>query len=186
MLIPLGFLAGSGGVEGDFELIESVILGTAQADVTFSSLGTYSSTYKHLQIRFVSRQTGAGNIVSTAIRFNADSGSNYAFHRLYGNGSGVVSDAFATQTSGFISGTAAASETANVFGAAVVEILDPFSTTKFKTVRNLSGVRSGSSGEIHINSSLWRSTSSTTSITLTAQNTAHAIGSRFSLYGIKG
>jgi hypothetical protein len=53
---PLGILSAAGaggGVAGDYELISSEILGTTAASVTFSSLGDYSSTYKHLQIRAV-------------------------------------------------------------------------------------------------------------------------------------
>jgi hypothetical protein len=187
-LFPLGILsaAGAGGADlGSYELIETQILASATPSITFSSLGTYSSTYKHLQVRITNRQTGAGNIVSIGMRFNGDTGANYSFHRLQGTGSAVQSDAFSTQTSGFISGSPAASEAANAFGAYVVDILDAFSTTKYKTSRNLSGVMA-TNGQIHLNSNLWQSTSSITSITFTAQNTDHAIGSRFSLYGIKG
>jgi hypothetical protein len=188
MLIPFGVLSAAGGgvVAGDYELIETSILGSAQAEVVFSSLATYASTYKHLQLRITNRQTSTGTIVSIGMRFNADTGSNYAFHRLYGRDSSVLSDAFSTQTSGFISGFPAGSETANIFGGGVVDILDAFSTTKFKTTRNLAGVASSSSREVHLMSNLWRSTSSISSITLYAQNTSLVAGSRFSLYGIRG
>jgi hypothetical protein len=59
---PLGILsaAGAGGggpLASDYELISTQILTSPQSSITFSSLGTYSSTYKHLQVRAVARST---------------------------------------------------------------------------------------------------------------------------------
>jgi hypothetical protein len=178
----------SSGIElSAYELIETVIVsGTAAASVVFSGLGAYASDYKHLQIRSVNRETGAGNLVSTSVRFNSDSAANYATHRLFGLGTGVTSQSFISQTSMFYSGAPGSSEAANIFVGAIVDILDFSSTTKNKTVRTFSGVMSSSSSEIYLSSGLWRSTAAITSITLSPTNTAHAIGSRFSLYGIKG
>ena len=47
MPFGLGFFATAGaGAAGSFDLLETQVLGSAQASVTFSSLGTYSN-YKH-------------------------------------------------------------------------------------------------------------------------------------------
>jgi hypothetical protein len=189
MLIPLGFLAGSGGgVASDYELIESVILGSSQSSVTFSSLDTYSSTYKHLQIRWTARsdRSGQDNDV-LGIRFNGDSGSNYAFHRLGGDGSSVFSESGTSQTlPAFGYTVAAGTTTSNSFGAGVIDILDPYSTTKNKTVRVLSGLTGGRSW-VFLASGLWMNTASATSITVDQLYGPNFIaGSRFSLYGIKG
>jgi hypothetical protein len=90
MLIPFGILSAAGaggGVAGDYELISSEILGTTAASVTFSSLGDYSSTYKHLQIRAVVRHSAADNENYTTITFN---GSDFVeTHYLVGLGSSV-------------------------------------------------------------------------------------------------
>jgi hypothetical protein len=82
-LFPLGILsaAGAGGVGATYELIESQILGSNQSSITFSSLATYASTYKHLQIRAAGK--GSGNSfeeTNVNLRFNGDTGSNYSAH----------------------------------------------------------------------------------------------------------
>jgi hypothetical protein len=186
MLIPLGFLAGSGGVEGDFELIETQILSSSQASITFTGLGSYSAVYKHLQIRAATRtsRTGFSNGL-ISLRFNGDTTSSYATHQLTGNGSSVASYASSSQTSILYALTGASADTAtNGFGGAVLDILDPFSTTKNKTTRSISGVATGA---IEIDSGLYYKTDSITSITLLGISSTNLLsGSRFSLYGIKG
>jgi hypothetical protein len=188
MLIPLGFLAGSGGVALDtsYELIESVILGSSQSSVTFSSLGTYSSTYKHLQIRMVARDNRAADINNIFFTFNGDTAANYSYHLLAGTGSSVISDNGVSQTFGAAGTSLGTSGTSNAFSPSVFDILDPFSTTKNKTTRALTGVNSSAS-QIRIWSSSHRSTSSLTSVNLFPSGSSSFIaGSRFSLYGIKG
>jgi hypothetical protein len=180
MLIPLGFLASSGGEEGSaMELIETQILGSAQASVTFSSLGTYSSTYKHLQIRATHLWTGGG-ATDFVMRLNGDTGTNYNNHALVGNGSSVFSIA-GTSTSSMRIGFIASGE----FGSSVTEILDAYSTTKNKTSRTLVGALGGVN-EIQLASGAWRNTNSITSIQLLPVSSSIASASRFSLYGIKG
>ena len=170
-------------LSSDF-LIQEVILNGTASTVSFNLSGI-DPTYKHLQLRMVDRQTGASGMVSAAIRFNADSGSNYSWHRLYATGGGMSSNAGSSQSDFIISGVPAGNETANVWAGAIVDILDFNSTSKFKTVRALSGAV-GSAKEIYLSSGNWRSLSAVTSIDINVQSTAHATGSRFSLYGSKG
>lgn len=184
MLIPLGFLAGSGGVAGTYELIETYVLGSSQSSVVFSSLGTYSSTYKHLQIRLAARTDRSDTSDFLRMRINGDTAANYANHELIGTGSSVVSGA-GTSTSSMLFGRAgAASSGANVFGAVVVDILDAYSSTKNKTIRSLGGI---ATAQVRLDSGHRRSTESTTSLTiLPGEGTNLVAGSRFSLYGIRG
>jgi hypothetical protein len=86
--------------------------------------------------------------------------------------------------------------TASAFGAGVVDILEPFSTSKNKTMQTLSGVDlngtvGGYGGYAALNSGLWRgstgsSTEAITSITIIV-NTGASFNqnSSFALYGIK-
>jgi hypothetical protein len=181
MLIPFGILSAA-GIGSDYELIESQILGSAAASVTFSGLGTYSSVYKHLQLRALARTTRAAATDGGFVRFNGDTGSNYASHVLYGDGSSVLSGASASQAQMAIVNTVGNTATANVFVPNVMDILDAYSSTKNKTVRALNGISA-----IHLYSGLWMNTASLTSITLTTQIGPNWLaGSRFSLYGIKG
>ena len=43
-----------------FDLIQTYTLSSNQASVTFSNLGDYSSTYKHLQLRMVAKSNRSG------------------------------------------------------------------------------------------------------------------------------
>jgi hypothetical protein len=185
MLIPLGFLAASGVSAGSFDLLESQVLTGTSASVVFSNLNSsYGSTYQHLQIRATTRNTGSSNGNAVIYRINGDTGANYSWHWMFGNGSNVQSSGDANQTSIFDYSTVASDETANAFAGLVLEILDPFETTKYKTVRGLAG-RSTSRNHISLFSGAWRNTNALTSFSLAPSSGSWAQYSRFSLYGIK-
>jgi hypothetical protein len=190
-LFPLGILsaAGAGGApfSSDYELISSTILGSSQPSVTFSSLGDYSSTYKHLQMRWVARGDNGSAGLGAFSRLNGDSGNNYNWHYLNGNGSTVASSNPGGSVTRALTGVfPAASSTANAFGVGIVDLLDAYSTTKNKTFRDLSGNASSSFNLIDVDSGLWRNTASVTSWEIFAEAGNFVSGSRFSLYGIKG
>ena len=175
--------AGAGGVAfaSDYELIEtSIVSGSSTASVVFSSLGTYSSTYKHLQIRGTAKTNQGAIFDLIKVQLNGDTGNNYARHALLGNGSTVSSSGISS--TGFVNFAAQGNSTANVFGGFVFDILDAYSTTKNKTTRALAGVT-----EIRLSSGLWMNTASLTSVTLSPEFGSLLIeGSRFSIYGVKG
>ena len=186
-LFPLGILsaAGAGGAEGDYELIQTQILASATSAVSFS-VSSFASTYKHLQIRAVSRcsvaDTGAEVL---RLRINSDTGSNYAWHRLFGDGSSVASGASTSQTSIGAGLVIRANEAANSFTGTVIDILDPYSTSKNTTTRSLTGFTSTIS-QIGLHSGLFNNTAAVSAVELSPSNGNFVIGSRFSLYGIKG
>ncbi len=116
MLIPLGILASSGGAAaGSYELIETVNGTGSSGVITFDTTGL-GSTYKHLQIRSVGRTTHSAT-QSAYVRLNSDTGSNYAFHTLEGNGSSVLSGNASTQTSAYmyLGGVPGTNSTTGVF-----------------------------------------------------------------------
>jgi hypothetical protein len=186
---PLGILsaAGAGGavVAGPaYELISSTILGGTAASVTFSSLGDYSSTYKHLQVRMVGRTNRSGfTQAGVRIQFNGiGTGNQYAVHTLEGQGGSIGSFASTSINSTGGGYFTAASSTANAFGAQVVDILDVYSASKNTTIRGLSGdplLVSLFSGALF-------NTAAITSIVIFPTTDSFIAGSRFSLYGIKG
>ncbi len=174
--------AGAGGVvAGDYELISTTLVPSAVSDVTFSSLATYASTYKHLQIRATARMT-TGSVFGIYSQLNGDTAANYTHHLLFGNGSTVTSAASTLNTFALTGLSAASTSTADVFSSAVIDLLDPYAA-KNKTFRTLSGVVTTG---IHLHSGVWVNTASLTSWKLYPQSGNWAIGSRFSLYGIKG
>ena len=180
---PLGILsaAGTGGVASDYELIEtSIVSGSSTGSVVFSNLGTYSSTYKHLQIRGAAKTNQADVFDLIRVRLNGDTGNNYARHALTGNGVSVASGGVSSTS--FVNFGSQGNSTANSFGGFVFDILDAYSTTKNKTTRALAGA-----SEIRLSSGLWMNTASITSVTLSPEFGSLLIaGSRFSIYGIRG
>ena len=179
MLIPFGILSAA-GIGSDYELIESQILGTAAASVTFTGLSVYSDTYKHLQVRVTSNSSPS----RFGLQFNsASSLGNYAFHYLFANGSSVLSGGSSGGTSFTSAITCGIGTTSS--SAAVMDILDCYSTTKNKTVRSYSGYPN----EIALWSGVWLNTNAISSLTVLGVESPvrnFGIGSRFSLYGIKG
>jgi len=100
------------------------------ASITFSSI---PSTYKHLQIRGISKNSAAGT--DSNITINSGTAAAYR-HQLLGDGSGI--NASANSGNAYIILTAGSSGT-SIFDASVVDFLDYSSTTKNKVVRVLSG-----------------------------------------------
>ena len=187
MLIPFGVLSAAGGgvVGGTYDLIESVVLGSDTSSVTFSSLATYASTYKHLQVRAVTRDTTAvTGGVGMRLQINGVTSTSYAWHRLLGDGSTVSSGAGVSQDKILIGISGGGTSVSNSFGATVLDVLDAYSGAKNTTTRALTGVVAASP-ELFLGSGLFNSTASITSLTVLA-NTNFVAGSRFSLYGIRG
>jgi hypothetical protein len=184
MLIPLGFLAGSGGgVDTDFELIASNILGTAQSSVVFD-VSTFASTYKHLQLRLSVTSTRSAGDDNFRVHFNADTSSSYRAHRLIGTGSSVISSTLGATDRIFAGAINAASGTTDSYSGLVIDILDFASTTKNTTVRSFGGQTNTSF--VYLYSGAYFNTAAITSITLSNEFGNISSKSRLSLYGIKG
>jgi len=188
------FLAGNTAFQPTaYESIATVTVGAGGASsVSFSSI---PSGYQHLQIRGIARANrstyGADTIRLT---FNSDSGSNYASHRLLGDGSSAYSNASTTQSRiqfGDCVGTNNGPGAGNV-GASVLDILDYANTNKYKTVRLLAGVDVNGTvasfgGVVGLTSGLWQSTAAITSITLVVETGINFEQyTKFGLFGIKG
>jgi hypothetical protein len=186
------FSSGVALVPPSYESIATVTVGSGgSATVSFTSI---PATYTHLQIRGISRSTnGSTNGISTYVRFNSDSASNYSYHGLttYQGASAAV-EAFGGANSTFaLSGTMPNSGLlSNMFDATVIDILDYANTNKYKTIRSLSGydMNGATTGYNYLGlySSNWRSTSAISTITLSGASNDFAQYSSFALYGIKG
>jgi hypothetical protein len=142
-------------------------------------------TFTHLQIRGFSRLTSTG--VNVFFRFNSDaSANNYTLHQLYGDGTAATSYGTGTGTfaGAYLFYGASSSQSANVYGSAVIDILDYSNTSKFKTGRSINGFDNNGSGLVFLSSSLWLNTAAITSITVLPQSGDFAQFTRFDLYGI--
>lgn len=183
-LPPLGIFDKAAGAATSFESIATVTVGSGgSSSITFSSI---SSSYSHLQLRMIARDSrNVGNLSNLYMTFNSDSGSNYARHELYGDGSSAGAGAATSQTSIYFGNCTSATIAANIFTGVIVDILDYTNTNKYKTIRSLSGGDYNGGGVIALNSGLWMSTNAITSITITPLVANITQYSHFALYGIK-
>jgi hypothetical protein len=155
--------------------------------VTFAGIPT---GYKHLQIRSIGQDDRATyGISELAWQFNDDTGSNYSFHGLYGNGSSVVSEPSASTAFIRCNGVLG-STTGGTFGAFVIDILDYADTSKNTTTRTLCGVDfngeiASFGGRAALWSGAWYNTSAVNSIDLYSTNGNLQQHTTFALYGVK-
>lgn len=168
---------------GSYDALATVTLSSATASIEFAGI---PQGYKHLQVRSIAKMTStaAANDDGYIVQVNGDTGSNYAWHMLYGVGSG---SAYATGGSAttrmYPYGLPFAGN--NGFGAMVTDVLDYTNTSKNKTFRFLSGYDNNGNGDMLLASGLWTSTSAITSIKFTPPYGNFAQYSSFALYGVK-
>lgn len=170
-------------IPSSYESIATATGTGSSGTITFSSI---PSTFKHLQIRMLSRSTDAGvGRTTIEVRFNSDSGSNYAWHYLKGDGSAAEASGTASQTYILTGTTPDAGATANRMGVAIIDVLDYSSSTKNKTLRSITGEDQNGNGQVRINSGLWMSTNAITAIEVKTSTGSWTTSSTFALYGIK-
>jgi hypothetical protein len=176
----------AGVVPSNEYLIQSTLLESTTPSVTFDNLAQFAGVYKHFQIVFAARSDRNQNADSSFIRFNGDSGSNYSWHSLrVADTSAVGSEGFASQTLMRSGRTSSDTTTSSVFASSVIDILDPYSTTKNTTIKFFNGFMAATSNWVELGSGAWYNTNALTSITLDQVFGSNFVaGSRFSLYGV--
>jgi hypothetical protein len=173
--------------------LQVVTVGAAGAsEINFTNIPT--TGYEHLQIRaFAQSNRGTYGNDDCWIRVgngSVDTGSNYAYHILSGDGSTASAGAGSSQSRGYFgyAGTGVSS----TFGAGIVDVLDYANTNKTKTIRVLNGqdqngLVASYGGAVIFTSSLWNSTSAITHIRIYPNvGTQFNQYSQFALYGVKG
>ena len=152
-----------------YESIATQTLGSAASSVTFSSI---PGTYTDLILVCNYSKSAAARL---DIQFNGDTGNNYSYTRLNGNGTSATSDRvsnFAVIDGGYTNTTMATS---------VIQIMNYSNTTTNKTTL----IRANSTAEgTGAFVGLWRNTAAINSIVLGGSNNLQA-GSTISLYGVK-
>lgn len=148
---------------------------SAATDYTFSSI---PGTYTDLVI--------IANLISsassgTSVQFNGDTGSNYNFMYMFGNGSGTSNGNIASTTNMdiFYGNTTISTQIAHIQSYANTSVRKNY-ISRFSPVTQFTG---GYAGE-------WASTAAITSIKLLAGGNANSgatfsTGTTFTLYGIK-
>lgn len=154
-----------------YEPIATTTLGSAQANITFSSLGSYTDI-----VLVYTHTTGIASQIG--LRFNGDTGSNYSATVMYGEGSAGGS-ARTTSTTYVRTGHNAATANFNM----IVNIQNYGNSTTYKSViaRN-----NAPTDGTYATAGLWRSTAAITSITVLAQDSSNNLpaGAVCTIYGI--
>jgi hypothetical protein len=165
-----------------FESIATVTVGAGgSSTISFSSI---PSTYTHLQIRLFGLVTSSANLT---IRLNGDTGTNYiGGHQMQGDGSSVQVNYSSTNTSCDRLGLYINSS--SYPGASIIDILDVNLTSKYKTIRALTGSDGNGTGtatdwRIGFHSGAWMSTSAVTSIDIISASWRQYTTA--ALYGVK-
>jgi hypothetical protein len=156
--------------------IQTNTLGSAQADVTFSSI---SGIYTDLVLVIACQMTGGGGASAVLLQFNGDTSSNYSVTLMTGDGSSATSSRASNQSSLNVGlGTDASGQVATN----IMQIQNYSNATTFKTVLSRAGI-AGDRTRAYVG--LWRDTSAITSIKISNNGaTTFVAGSTFSLYGI--
>ena len=94
-----------------YELIETVTLTSAASSIEFTSI---PQDGVDLLLKYSLRKDGT--FEASYLQFNSDTGSNYNFIRLYGNGSSAASTSGASQTFMLIGSNSISTDTSNTFG----------------------------------------------------------------------
>jgi hypothetical protein len=161
-----------------YEPIATTTLGSATATVTFS---TISGAYTDLVLVCNIAQAASNN--SLRIRYNSDTGSNYSFTTLSGDGSTASSGRDSNLTSGLVANTTGST---SLVLAVIAHIQNYSNATTYKTHI---GRGNRASSETDATVGLWRNTAAITTIELAMGSTFpsnnFASGSTFTLYGIK-
>lgn len=174
-------LAGYSPAIDEMDLIQRVNVGSGgAASIIFSSI---PQNYQNLQLRWVARSSGStSNRIN--LNINGDTTSTGYWHTLYGTGSSAA--AYTISTAYIQIGSMTVStDTANVFGAGILDIIDYNVSGKNRVVRSLSGHDLSGSGLILLYSGARFNADPLTSITLTPNNgESFSVNSIFSLYGV--
>ena len=180
----------SGKSFGSFESIATATGTGSSNTITFNSI---PSTYKHLQIRMITKTSDSGSASATATMYfnNLNTGTGYAWHAMEADGANVTPWRGSGLSSFFVGGNSTSwipySGFTNNVGAGIIDIYDYASTSKAKTVKIIVGsVVSTTNGVIKVGSGLSTTTSAISSISFVNGATAWGTATSIALYGIKG
>lgn len=167
-----------------YEPIKTEILSSTSSSVTLDSI---PQTYTDLVLICSTRASTNGLYDDEfGMRFNADTGANYSRIRILGDGSSVSSLRATGEDKMYGGFHPKSTDSASVFSPTIYHILSYTNTNMFKTVYIKGNNERSSAGQVIASATLWRSTSAITSLNLTlGSGGSFAIGSSFSLYGIK-
>jgi hypothetical protein len=162
-----------------YEPIATTTLGSAAASITFSSI---PATYTDLRLVWTVRASSTS--VFPYVTFNNDSGTNYSWPRLYGDGTSALSQRNNDRAYIGVLWMTAISNATDQFNLLTMDVFSYAGSTFKTTLTTASGDKNGS-GTVEMAAALWRSTSAINRLDLTASSSTWAAGTTATLYGIK-
>ena len=155
--------------------IATTTLGSTQASISFSSLGSYTD----LILVCNPINTSAGSDIG--MQFNSDTGNNYSGTWINGNGTTASSSRISTYA--YIPVLQPISGQSTVYqGQGIIQIMNYRNSTTYKTVLSRYDDASKSTGAV---AGLWRNTAAITSVLMKPGTGSFATGSTFTIYGIQ-
>ena len=158
--------------------IASQTLASAASSVTFTGV---PQNFTDLILVTNADVTSAG--ASINIRFNSDSGSNYSYTTMYGNGSTAASARGSSLTKSYIAAYVAPNTTLEHTTITHIQNYSNATTNKTFLSRSNRASASNSPGAEAL-VGLWRNTSAITTIVIAPDSGSFDTGSTFNLYGI--
>lgn len=157
-----------------YSTIATTTLGSATADYTFSSI---SGSYTDL-VLIINGNTSVDNDIFIQVgNGSVDTGSNYSYTFIYGDGSSAASARVSSSANMATGGIYAASAA----GTVIAQFQNYSNTTTFKTMLS----RSNSGNYVQARVNLWRSTSAINTIKVFGQSAmTFNTGTTLTLYGI--
>lgn len=170
---------------------ESIATATGTGSSATVSFTSIPSTFTHLQIRAIARDTSSINdSYGAKFKINSDAGSNYNSHYIAGSGSAVTAGTQgASITPPNSMQTGGGGMPANIYSTIIIDLLDYKNTNKYKTARVLTGIEPNSTtgDTTAIQTVLWMNTNAITQIDITSDSGGNwTTATQFALYGIKG
>jgi len=163
-----------------YKPIATQTLGSNAASVTFSSI---PATYTDLVLITQSASTGVSENIG--LQFNADTGNNYSYTEVSGNGSTAASTRQANFSRANLTdriGTSVDLGECDI----ISNIMNYANTTTFKTLISRANTVDTIFPGANATVGLWRNTVAITSITVMQSGSVNfKTGSTFTLYGIK-
>jgi hypothetical protein len=164
-----------------YEPISTTTLGSAASGVTFSSI---ASTYTDLVVVVTGYNTTSASD-SPILRLNGDTATNYSETSLSGNGTSATSNRLTSSTYINTLRVGGFSNTSTQPGMILINVNNYSNSTTYKTALVRAGIASATYPSTEAITGLWRNTAAITSLSVTFASSLFAIGSTFTLHGIK-
>ena len=163
-----------------YEPIATTTLNSTASGITFSSI---PNTYTDLKLIILYSTLNPNNEL---IRFNSDSGTNYSFTTLYGNGSSASSSVYSNTDSLRVDiGIGGTTPNSTDVAFVTVDIFNYSGSTYKPCLISTSGDFNGS-GISTKTANVWRSTAAINTIYFYSNSSSNLVtGTKATLYGIK-